>query len=29
VGVSNEEASALFEGIYRDGLKALETTLAG
>ncbi|MBH1392031.1 SRPBCC family protein [Stenotrophomonas maltophilia] len=29
MGVSNEEASALFEGIYRDGLKALETTLAG
>ncbi|MCR1803912.1 SRPBCC family protein [Stenotrophomonas geniculata] len=29
VGVSDEEASALFEGIYRDGLKALETTLAG
>lgn len=29
VGVSDEEASALFEGIYRDGLKALATTLAG
>jgi hypothetical protein len=29
VGVSNEEASAPFEGIYRDGLKALEATLAG
>ncbi|WP_439448690.1 SRPBCC family protein [Stenotrophomonas sp. ATs4] len=29
VGVSDEEASALFQGIYRDGLKALETTLAG
>lgn len=29
VGVSDEAASALFEGIYRDGLRALETTLAG
>ncbi len=29
VGVSNEEASRLFEGIYRDGLKALEATLTG
>ncbi|PTA70144.1 MULTISPECIES: SRPBCC family protein [unclassified Stenotrophomonas] len=29
VGVSDAEASALFEGIYRDGLKALEGTLAG
>lgn len=28
-GVSNEEASRLFEGIYRDGLKALEMTLTG
>lgn len=28
-GVSDEEASRLFEGIYRDGLKALEATLTG
>lgn len=28
-GVSNDDASRLFEGIYRDGLKALEATLAG
>jgi len=26
-GVSDEAASRLFEGIYRDGLKALQTTL--
>jgi len=26
-GVSDEDASRLFEGIYRDGLKALEATL--
>jgi len=29
VGVSDEAASALFEGIYRDGLRALQATLAG
>lgn len=29
VGVSDEAASALFEGIYRDGLGALQATLAG
>lgn len=29
VGVSDDDASRLFEGIYRDGLKALEATLAG
>lgn len=28
-GVSDEDASRLFEGIYRDGLKALEATLTG
>ncbi|MGE8686135.1 MAG: SRPBCC family protein [Achromobacter sp.] len=28
VGVSDDAASELFEGIYRDGLKALEATLA-
>lgn len=28
-GVSDNDASRLFEGIYRDGLKALEATLAG
>ncbi|QRQ84989.1 SRPBCC family protein [Cupriavidus oxalaticus] len=28
-GVSDDDASRLFEGIYRDGLKALEATLAG
>lgn len=28
-GVSDEEASHLFEGIYRDGLKALQATLIG
>ena len=28
-GVSDEDASRLFEGIYRDGLMALETTLTG
>ncbi|MGO4304086.1 MULTISPECIES: SRPBCC family protein [unclassified Cupriavidus] len=28
-GVSDEEASRLFDGIYRDGLKALEASLAG
>ncbi len=28
VGVSDEAASALFEGIYRDGLRALQATLA-
>ena len=27
-GVSDEDASRLFGGIYRDGLKALEATLA-
>ncbi|WP_354681761.1 SRPBCC family protein [Cupriavidus necator] len=27
-GVSDDDASRLFEGIYRDGLKALEATLA-
>ncbi|MBB6489393.1 SRPBCC family protein [Rhizobium lusitanum] len=27
-GVSDEDASALFEGIYRDGLSALQATLA-
>lgn len=28
-GVSDEQASHLFAGIYRDGLKALEATLGG
>ncbi len=28
-GVTDEAASQLFEGIYRDGLKALEATLSG
>ncbi|WP_296658088.1 SRPBCC family protein [Paraburkholderia sp.] len=28
-GVDDEEASRLFEGIYRDGLQALATLLAG
>ncbi|MCY1380789.1 Polyketide cyclase / dehydrase and lipid transport [compost metagenome] len=28
-GVSDDDASRLFEGIYRDGVKALEATLAG
>ncbi|WP_454739864.1 SRPBCC family protein [Cupriavidus necator] len=28
-GVSDEDGSRLFEGIYRDGLMALETTLTG
>ncbi|AIF48480.1 SRPBCC family protein [Dyella japonica] len=29
VGVSDDAASRLFEGIYRDGLKALEASLIG
>lgn len=28
VGISDEEASSLFEGIYRDGLKALAASFA-